>query len=129
MSVFECTEHMSVGGKDVAFFIKQFKEKVNGIDKTTQLTDYFSGSSNVQTDSVMFCSTFPWAMSFNGVDHVFPLLFSDLSKLKPIKVSLSLIPLESLTTFQAPVFQTIYFWIWGKSWYLHTSYGSSIDIQ
>ncbi len=38
MSIFDCTEHMSTGGK---FIMKQFKEKVTGLDEMTQLTAYF----------------------------------------------------------------------------------------
>ncbi len=92
MSIFYCTEHMSTGEKkDATFIMEQFKEKVADFDEMTQLIDcfFFDSASKVQTAGTILCATFPIAMCFHGGKHVLSLFFSNLSKLKPIQVSLS----------------------------------------
>ncbi len=89
ISIFDCSEHMSEGGKKDAQYIGQlFKDKVTEFDPTTTCTDafFFDGASNVQKAGEILCATYPRAFCFGG-EHVLSLFFSDLADLKPIKVS------------------------------------------
>ncbi len=59
------------------------------IDVKRKLTDcfFFNDASNIQTSGAILCTTYPCAMCFHGGEHVLSLIFSYLSKLKPIQVS------------------------------------------
>ncbi len=87
----DCTSHMSDWGeKDATHIMDQFWRKMNEIDQDRKLTDcvFFDGALNFQTAGQILCITYPWAMCFHGGDHVLSLIFSDLSKLKPIMIIL-----------------------------------------
>ena len=70
MSLDDCTEHMSAGGKKYAPQIF-----------------YFDGASNVQKADHTLEAKYPRTMCLHGAEHVGALMFSDLAKLGPIKVS------------------------------------------
>ena len=62
---------------------------VNEYDFHEKYTDifYFHGASNVQLGGKILEAAFPHTYSLHGGEHVVSLFFSDLAKLKPIKVS------------------------------------------
>ena len=92
ISIFDCSDHMSEGGKKDAQYIGQlFKDKVAEFDPTTTCTDafFFDGASNVQKAGEILCATYPRAFCFHGGEHVLSLFFSDLADFRPIKVSVT----------------------------------------
>ena len=89
VSICDCTDHMSEGGKkDATYIAEMFQDKVNEFDPKGRHTDvfFFDGAANVQKAGQILCQTFPRAYCFHGGEHVLSLFFSDLSKLKHIQV-------------------------------------------
>ncbi len=82
VSICDCTDHMSEGGKKDATYIDEiFQEKVNEFDLDGRNTDvfFFDGASNIQKVGQILCQTFPKLYCFCRGEHVLSLFFSDLS--------------------------------------------------
>ncbi len=107
VSVCDCTEHMSEGGKnDATYIAEMFQEKVNELDPKGRHTDvfFFDGAANVKKVGQILHQTFPRAYCFHWGEHVLSLFFSDLSKQKQIQVRQSQLFLcHMLTSFQSLV--------------------------
>jgi hypothetical protein len=89
LSIHDCSEHLAGGGKKDAPFIAQlFESEVEQLDPSKTLTNvfFFDGASNVQKAGEILEAINPGAYCLHGSEHVISLFFSDISKLKPIKV-------------------------------------------
>lgn len=101
LGIHDCTEHLKDGGKKDASFIAdlfegqmeelfQHDNDEHVLDTIRANTDvfYFDGASNVQKAGRVLEAKYPGAQCLHGGEHVISLFFSDISKLKPIKVSI-----------------------------------------
>ncbi len=89
VSICDCTDLMSEGGKkDSTYIAKMFQEKLHEFDPDRKNTGvfFFDEASNMQKAGQILCQNFRRSYCFHGREHVLSLFFSDLSKLKPIKV-------------------------------------------
>ena len=91
LAINDCSEHIAAGGtKDAPYIAGLFEEHVDEIDPEHNLTDcfFFDGAANVQKAGRMLEAKYPRAHCLHGGEHVISLFFSDLAKMKPIKVCL-----------------------------------------
>jgi hypothetical protein len=125
VGIVDCTEHMAAGGKkDASYIADIFEDKVEEYDPTHTLTDifYFDGASNVQKAGLVLEAKYPRTFCFHGGEHVVSLFFTSLSKIKPIKVCISLalylFVIMPLTYHLCPDFDSKnmqdvqYVWLW-----------------
>ena len=91
LAINDCSEHIAAGGtKDAPYIAGLFEEHVDEIDPEHNLTDcfFFDGAANVQKAGRILEAKYPRAHCLHGGEHVISLFFSDLAKMKPIKVCL-----------------------------------------
>ena len=89
ISIQDCTDHMSDGGKkDATYIASLFEAKVEEYDPTGLLADvvFFDGARNVQKGGEILTAKFPRMYCFHGGEHVVSLFFSSIAKIQPIKV-------------------------------------------
>ncbi len=101
VKIHDCTGHMTEGNKKDASYIAGLMEDVvlqYDPDKSRTTLFWFDGASNVQKAGRILEAKFPRAYSLHGGEHVVSLFFSDVSKLLPIKASISLIFLTIYVT-------------------------------
>ncbi len=88
VSICDCTDHMSEGGKKMSPTLLKWFKRVNEFNPKGQNTDvfYFDEAANVQLAGQFLCQTFHKAYCFHGGEHILSLFFSDLSNLKNLQV-------------------------------------------
>ena len=89
LAIHDCSEHLAGGGKkDAPFIAELFESEVEQLDPSKTLTNvfFFDGASNVQKAGEILEAINPGSHCLHCSDHVILLFFSDISKLKPIKV-------------------------------------------
>jgi hypothetical protein len=89
LSIHDCSDHLAGGGKKDAPFVAQlFEGEVEQLDPQKKLTNvfFFDGASNVQKAGEILEAINPGAYCLHGGEHVISLFFSDISKVKQIKV-------------------------------------------
>ena len=89
ISIQDCTDHMSEGGKkDATYIASLFEDKVEEYDPAGLYADvvFFDGAKNVQKGGEILTAKFPRMYCFHGGEHVVSLFFSSIAKIQPIKV-------------------------------------------
>ena len=102
LEIVDCTGHLEHGGKKDASYISElFLPHMQKLDPEKRVVDllYFDGASNVQKAGDIICAKYPRATCLQGSEHVVSLFFSDIAKLKPIKVK----PYCKEVTWRLPV--------------------------
>jgi hypothetical protein len=80
---------MSKGGKKDAEYIANLMEDIivpYDLDKTKSIIFWFDGASNVQKAGRILQAKFLRSYSLHGGEHVVSLFFSDIARIKVIKV-------------------------------------------
>lgn len=93
IGIHDCTDHMAEGGKkDAPYIANLFETMADTLDKDNAEGKldciFMDGASNVQKAGRILNERYPTSHTLHGIEHVFSLLFDDISKLKPVKVSL-----------------------------------------
>ena len=90
LDIHNLSEHLAAGGnKDAPYIADVFLRHLIVINKKRNITDiiYFDGVLNVQKAGNMVGSNFTQVICLNEAEHFFALFFTDLSKMKDIRVS------------------------------------------
>jgi hypothetical protein len=89
VAIKDCSGHMSEGGKKDAEYIANLTEDIivpYDPDKTKSIIFWFDGASNVQKAGRILQAKFPRSYSLHGGENVVSLFFSDIARIKVIKV-------------------------------------------
>jgi hypothetical protein len=90
LAIHDCTLYMAQGGKKDAPYIASFFEPyIETLDPDGTLTDiiFFDGAANVQKAGELMAAILPGAYCLHGGEHLLALFFSDVAKLKKVKVT------------------------------------------
>ncbi len=87
ISIFDCCDHMSEGGKDKEYIGQLFKDKISEFDPTSTCTDAFFFDAMFKKLEKFSVQHIQGHFVSMGASTCYLNFFSDLSNFQPIKVS------------------------------------------